>query len=393
LIFPISSESGAVLAFGGRSISEAEPKYLNSPDTPIYKKGQHLFGFHLAKSHIREKNQAILVEGYFDMVTLFQHGVRHVVASLGTALTEQQIYLLKRFAENIYFFYDNDEAGVSATLKGIDRMFEQNINPWILKYDGAKDPDQFIREQGKKALVASLDRASDGVRFILNDVAGKYPLHIPEKKRRAIEIVKISLEKFDDPIVRDGYQRLAADFFNIDPGIIKATLGSGGTLQSDKEGLMITPAEKDFIASILAMPEFIAEIRKLFDDEILAVLVSKNIIRAIFRNFDAKSNEIDFQKVAEKLNEAEKIRFNIIFSGLSEVGAEKKDLIEKIESSFLSFQNVLNNRRIKDINRDIRVASRDGNLAEVKRLMTLKDRFVREKRKHFAGGAVETSQG
>ena len=152
IIFPIFSETGTILAFGGRTIYDDAAKYLNSPDTPIYKKGHHLFGFHLSKNFMKEEKAGILVEGYLDMISLYQAGIRHVAASLGTALTEKQVHLLNRFCAAIYIFYDRDAAGETATIRNIEKMFEQNVNPRIVIIEGAKDPDEFVRSKGAKAM-------------------------------------------------------------------------------------------------------------------------------------------------------------------------------------------------------------------------------------------------
>ncbi len=183
IIFPIFSESGALIAFGGRTIFNDSNKYLNSPDTPLYKKSNHLYGFNQAKHAIREHKYSILVEGYFDVVSLYQNGVKNTVASLGTALTENQIYLLKRFSSTIYVYYDSDKAGIAAAIRAIEKMFEQNINPNIITDADAKDPDDFIRKKGLKAFNQLVDHSTDGFRFLIDQIAQEYDLKIPEKKK------------------------------------------------------------------------------------------------------------------------------------------------------------------------------------------------------------------
>ncbi|MCP4216855.1 MAG: DNA primase [bacterium] len=169
IMFPIFSESGSLIAFGGRTIFEDQNKYLNSPDTPLYKKSNHLYGFNVSKDSIRKEKSAILVEGYFDMVSLYQHGVQNAAASLGTALTESQVYLLKRFADDIYIYYDSDKAGINAAVRAMEKMFAQNINPRVITSDAAKDPDDFIKENGLQAFYTLLGNSLDGFRFLLHE--------------------------------------------------------------------------------------------------------------------------------------------------------------------------------------------------------------------------------
>lgn len=392
IVFPIFSESGAVIAFGGRTIFDEPSKYLNSPDTPLFKKGSHLYGFHLAKDEIRKTNQVILVEGYFDMISLFQSGIKNTVASLGTALTEKQINLIKRFAEDIYIFYDRDAAGISATMRGIEKMFQQNITPHIMGTESSKDPDDFIRGKGGNGFRELMDQATPAFKFILERISRDYPLDIPEKKAKALQQVSGFLEKIDNPVVRDGYTLLTADYFKIDPKLIIRYNQSKPPEDLGKQPLLIKTDEKEFIESILLEPGFIKEIKSLFTEEILSVLSSKNIITAIFKCHDEKSNQIEFGKIASELSDPEKARLNRIFFSIENAKKDRNKLAEIIEASFLSFQNTLNERKVIELNQAIRVAERDGDFNKVNQLMTLKNQFVRKRHKFSGGKAFETRQ-
>jgi len=391
VIFPIYSESGSIIAFGGRSLSNEGNKYLNSPDTPLFKKGKHLYGFHLAKNAIREKKETILVEGYFDMISLYQNGIQTAVASLGTALTDVQINVLKRFADKIYMFYDTDNAGVEATVRGIEKMFEMNINPHIIGTENAKDPDDFIRENGHEAFMKLMARSVTGFKFVLNKISRDYPLDIPEKKRDALEEAKTFLSKLEDPLIRDGYRILAADFFKVDPSALILEKRESPSFSQIVSPLMVRIDEKEFIECILVAPEFIQEIEELFTDEIMSVLSSKNIIRSVFNNYNAETNEFNFDKISEEINEAERARFSHIFMSKEDVSLDKSQIAEKIEASFLSFQNTFNEKKINQLNQDIRIAERDDNIERVTQLMKRKTKYIREKRKLNGGNTVETT--
>ena len=391
VIFPISSESGSVIAFGGRSLSNEGSKYLNSPDTPLFKKGKHLYGFHLAKNAIREKKETILVEGYFDMISLFQNGIQNAVASLGTALTDVQINLIKRFADKIFMFYDTDTAGVEATVRGIEKMFQQNVNPLIIGTGNAKDPDDFIRENGHDAFKELMGRSISGFKFVLNKISNDYPLEIPERKRDALEEAKIFLSKLEDPMIRDEYRTMTADFFKVDPSVlILEKVGKRSSKQSSLP-LMIRIDEKEFIECILTAPTFIQEIKELFTDEIMSVLSSKNIIRSVFNNYNTETHEFNFQKISQEINDSERARFNHIFVSKEDLNLDRDQLAEKIETSFLSFQNTLNEKKINQLNQEIRIAERADNIDRVTQLMMLKNQFVRKKRKYNGGNTVETT--
>jgi DNA primase len=379
IIFPIRSESGALIAFGGRTIFDEPSKYLNSPDNPVYKKSNHLFGFDHSKQSIRKEKAVILVEGYFDMISLYQHGITNVAASLGTALTENQIYLLRRFADDIYIYYDSDKAGVAAAVRGIEKMFEQDINPKIIMLRDAKDPDDFIREKGLKAFNNELARAANGFRFLLNRIDADFPDwdRLPERKKTAVEKIKNSLDKINDHIIMDGYKELAADYFRINIDELKLK-DKRNTIQNNvSKVLTITLAEKIFLESILQMPVFIKSIKDLFTDKLLSVLASGNIIRLIFQNFDQGKNQIDCHRAAAAMTIPEKSAFRRIFETVKDSENNKEELWKRVESGFLELQAILNKQDTQKINQDIKIAERENNFEEVKRLTAKKYKFIK----------------
>ena len=149
LIFPVFDAQGKPIAFGGRTLDpEGEPKYMNSPETPAYTKGRHLYGLHLTRDEIRRQEFAILVEGYLDLIVPYQHGVRNVVASLGTALTSDQVKLIGRFARKVLVNYDGDRAGVQAAKRAIETILAEDIEVKVLVLPDNADPDDFIRKHG-----------------------------------------------------------------------------------------------------------------------------------------------------------------------------------------------------------------------------------------------------
>ncbi len=396
IIFPIFSESGALVAFGGRTIFDEPNKYLNSPDTPLYKKSKHLYGFNIAKKDIREKKDSILVEGYFDMVSLYQNGVKNAVASLGTALTESQIYLLKRFSDTIYICYDSDKAGITAAVRGIEKMFEQNINPRIVSTTEAKDPDDFIREKGLKAFLELQAQSPGGFKFLLDNIARKYDLKIPERKKQAVDSMMGFVDKFSDPIVRGEYVRMAADFFKVDEKLLKSNNKERKNDRTGEpvKGLEITPAERIFLQSVFTLPELMAEIKGLFDEKLLSVLASRNIIRLLLENYNPASQSIDNTTgISEQLSDAERVEFRNIFEsgGHGKNGIDRADLEQKVETAVLKFVDLKNKLETRQIDQQIKIAERENNVNEVLRLMKEKNQFIKKKYSKAAntGGTVE----
>lgn len=152
LMFPIFDYLCRIVAFGGRVMDDSLPKYINSPETPIYTKGRHLYGFHIAKSS--KEKQLIIVEGYMDAISMHQAGVTNAVASLGTALTEQQALLARKHSENVIIAYDSDAAGQAATLRGMEILAKKGCKVSVLRVPDGKDPDEFIRKNGAERFLA-----------------------------------------------------------------------------------------------------------------------------------------------------------------------------------------------------------------------------------------------
>ncbi len=157
LMFPIFDAMGRIIAFGGRVLDDSQPKYINSPETPLYTKGRHLFALNVAKSS--KKDQMVIVEGYMDAIALHQAGVDNAVASLGTALTENQAQLLRKYTEQVVIAYDADAAGQAATLRSLETLTRHGLKVTVLQVPDAKDPDEYIRLHGPERFHALIDKA------------------------------------------------------------------------------------------------------------------------------------------------------------------------------------------------------------------------------------------
>lgn len=387
IIFPIFSESGSLIAFGGRTVINDKMKYLNSPETPLYNKGKNLYGFNITKQFIREEKSSILVEGYFDVISLYQHGVKNVVASLGTALTQSQIHLLRRLSENIYIGYDNDEAGINATVRGIERMFEQNVNPWIISLSGEKDPDDFIIKNGKDLFLDILKESKDGFKFLLTFFAKKYNINIPEKKRDAVREITIFLNRFEDQIVRNGYTTIASDFFNVPEKEFKHDAGVKNEKEFAEKGLELFASEKIFLHTIIKNPAFIEVVEPLFEDKLYSVLNSGNIIKEIFKNNSAE-HAINYNSLYNNLSPAERLALRTVFDMKDDKDIRIEDIEERLESSIVSFFRILNDTEISEIGKKLKRAERENNIEEVKKLIALKNKYTKHKYKVSLGGNI-----
>lgn len=188
LIFPVFDAQGKPIAFGGRTLDpDGEPKYLNSPETSAYTKGRHLYGLHLTRDEIRRQGFAILVEGYLDLIVPYQFGVRNVVASLGTALTPEQVKLVGRFARKVVVNYDGDRAGVQAAKRAIETILAEDIEVKVLVLPDNADPDDFIRKNGVTEYQQRRGAAQPHIQFVIDQAVRDRSLHNPADKAGAVE--------------------------------------------------------------------------------------------------------------------------------------------------------------------------------------------------------------
>lgn len=211
VMFPITDISGRVIGFGGRIMQGNAPKYKNSAETELFSKRKVLFGIALAKEAIRTKNQAILVEGYMDVIMPHQVGVKNVVAPLGTALTDEQCAVLRQQAEQVIVAFDADTAGQMATLRGLEKLYDTGCDVRILRIPDGKDPDEFIRAHGVEAFQRCLDEALPLVEFKLRLAMSRNAGNTPETKARAVEAIARVLADLKNDVLREEYVHSVAN--------------------------------------------------------------------------------------------------------------------------------------------------------------------------------------
>lgn len=234
IMFPVLDVNGRPVAFGARSIDpKDEPKYLNSPETPAYIKGEHLYGLFQAKDEIRKKKFAILVEGYLDLIALVQFGVPNVAASLGTAFTDAQAKLLHRFTDRVVINYDGDTAGIKAARRAIEHLLPQDFDVKVLVLPDGKDPDDFIREHGKTEYDKARGKAAPYLRFALDASTKDRNLSNARQKAEAIEDLLPVIAAIRNNIQRRESFDQAMTFFHIeDAGLKRELWDSLAKLQS-----------------------------------------------------------------------------------------------------------------------------------------------------------------
>ena len=360
IIFPIINTRGKVIGFGGRAIGDEVPKYLNSSESIIFKKKDNLYALNLAKNEISKKNQAILVEGYMDALSLHQHGIENAVATLGTALTSGQAKLLKRYADEVILAYDSDEAGQAATLRGIDILQEAGLNGKVLILPEGKDPDEYIRKNGRESFEKQLKMSIFFMEYKMNRIKSKYDMNTTEGSIRFLEEISKELSKIDSPVKQDTYIQQIAKQTKIPASSIQREVdqkhvGQQIVLQPLKEKQKETPLYrkgssvcKNLIRLMLSNGEYVSKTNALtqvsdyLESTEYAFLYQK--IKLLYK----EDTEIDIGLLKENLDEHESLLLeDVMRSILPDVDEEKAFIqcVEKIEVERLSHRR----REILDI--------------------------------------------
>jgi len=223
IIFPIANESGKIVAFGGRALGDELPKYLNSPETPIYSKSGVLYHLDRAKEALRQRDFAVLVEGYMDAIAVARAGVGNVVASCGTSLTETQVKLLARFTRRVVVNYDPDTAGQAATERSLTILLERGAHVRVLALPGGRDPDSFIKAEGAAAYSKLLSEAPEYVDYLISR-ARQMDLATAEGKLRAVNFLMPYLQRIPDRLLRSEWASRIAQQLRIEEPVLRESL-------------------------------------------------------------------------------------------------------------------------------------------------------------------------
>jgi DNA primase len=227
LIFPIRDARGQVIAFAGRVLDTSLPKYINSPESPLYHKSSVLFGLDMALPSIRTGNSVIIVEGYFDHLALFRAGVQNVVATCGTALTGTHAGLIKRHAERVYTLFDSDSAGKKATIRSMELFLEQRIPAYVISLPAGDDPDSFLATHTSEEFEALRDKARPAFEYFVRSLLVETPPDSVDNKVRVIDDIVPRFRKIADSVERDLYEKEICRLMGITAHAFRKRMGGG----------------------------------------------------------------------------------------------------------------------------------------------------------------------
>ena len=302
LMFPICDVRGRVIAFGGRVLDDSKPKYINSPENVIYSKGRHLFGLNVAKKYATK--QLLIVEGYMDVISLHQRGVKNVVGALGTALTQQQGFLLRKNAEQVILSFDSDEAGQTAKLRAIDVLQSMGLDLRVLQMEGAKDPDEYIIKYGNARFKNVVDRAISVLEFKIKILKNKLNLdNVNDKIKFLNEIAKL-LSNIDNTMEREIYIEKISDTYQISKEAIYAEVNKLSYAKNQSEKIL--DKKKTVVVHRKQELSQVSQTLRKRENMILSILLTGNMdlyqVIKINVNCDEFKDELN-KKIAKKLYE------------------------------------------------------------------------------------------
>jgi len=384
LMFPVFDPQGRPIAFGARTLKNEDAKYINSPETAAYVKGRNLFGLNLTKDEIRRAGFAILVEGYLDLMVPYQFGIRNIAASLGTALTSDQVRLLTRFARKVVVNYDGDRAGVQAAKKSIEILLAEDIEVKVLVLPENTDPDEFIRKFGEAEYQQRRAKAQPHIQFVIENALRDRSLHRPAEKAEAVEEVLPYIRAVKNRIQKREYFDLAMNQLQINDVALRRELwyslrapthvaGSAGEKILRRTGVKPTVAEQQLLALLLANEDLRQEILPSLQKADYEDLATATIFTALIE-LDVEGLELNFESLTEKTMgdaTAQELLPMLLMQSITddESASDSRLTVERCLDA-LHLVNI--DRRIRELSSEIAAAERDGDEKKAMELITEK---------------------
>ncbi|MDB5813154.1 MAG: primase [Rhodocyclales bacterium] len=377
VMFPIHDQRGNIIGFGGRVLGQGEPKYLNSPETPLFEKGRELYGLHQARQSIRESNTVVVTEGYMDVVALAQFGFGAAVATLGTATTATHIQKLFRQAERVVFCFDGDKAGRKAARRALEASIEHLADDRAVRFlflPAEHDPDSYIREEGLVAFQRALNEATPLTDFLLRELRGDLDLSTAEGRARLVFEAKDWVPRMSAPILRAQTVRSLADLAEMDVAEVERALGmepgtKGRPAPRRLERQRVVTATRQLLRLLSARPELCLQV----PDDIVLFLP------------DETEREV-LQLLCERARSGAVISLTAMFESQSDAGlrnliadllttADEEHVSEEDASEVLS--DTLRALRLQAVKREIETLNKGGLNAD--EILKLKALFTQKK--------------
>jgi len=397
IMFPVLDINGDPVAFGARTLGKGEPKYLNSPETPAYVKGEHLYGLFQNRDEIKRTKYGILVEGYLDLIALYQFGVRNCVASLGTAFTEAQAKLLGRFARRVAVNYDGDSAGIKAARRAIETLLAADFEIKVLVLPGGKDPDDFIRSEGFEAYKDQhKNHALPYLQFVLENSVRERNLASARQKAEAIEDVIPVIIAVRNPIQKRESFDQAMNFLRVDDSLLKNDLwktvkaGRGYEADTVRQQVVravqakVTVAEQKFLELVVHDAELRQKIMPQLEPTDFEALATAPIFDALIA-LDRGSGDVSIDSILEHAGDDPVSGDLVPLIWMAEPPRAEGEAIDEVlaaaENCIASLRTMAIDSRILEISHELAVAEQRSKPDEVNRLVGEQIELARMKRK------------
>jgi len=384
IMFPVLDVNGDPVAFGARAMGDDQPKYLNSPETPAYVKGQHLYGLFQSKEAIRLKKFAILVEGYLDLIALYQFGVTNVAASLGTAFTPEQSKLLSRFTKKIVINYDGDSAGIKAARRAIEELLPQDFEVKVLVLPNGQDPDDFIRANGFDKYNEVRGRAASFLNFAFDASMRDRSMANPRQKAEAIEEVMPVLSAIKNPIQKRQSFDDSMTFFRMDDDGIKRDLWRAvkDTNQTAPETIRqqvkrvtqakMTVAEQHLLELLVHDAELREKTLPLLEETDFDNLATASVFRALFE-IQQQQIDLDLGALLELIGDDEIATDFVPLLMMGEAKREAGEVLDAVfhdaENCIFSLRSMAIQNRLHEVSQELLAAEQTGNSEVVTHLV------------------------
>ncbi len=382
IIYPIFDIRQRVLGFGGRVLDDSLPKYINSPETAVYKKGETLYGLNFSREAIREKGFTIIVEGYMDLISLFQAGFSNIVAALGTALTGEQVRLIKRFSPSVVVVYDGDKAGELAALRGLELLLEAGLDIKLVALPKGLDPDSFVRLKGRDGFASMLKEAKNIFEYKLQLLLRQYDIANLEEKLKVVKEMLPTISRVENAVLRGEYvkqlaARLSVSEENIRIELKKIIQPAGGRPLIKEEPRAadavlvfssIREAEATLLKLMLKERSYIKQVKERLGKD---AFINPQIRKAIdlLYTIDEEGRSIEPSKIVSHLsdNPTNRVVTRLLLeedfgSGYEDSGLVFDDCVKKLKED--------NRRRMcQQIKEEIHTAQEKGNAGRVEELL------------------------
>lgn len=374
VIFPIFDAQGRSVAFGGRTLGDDKPKYLNSPETAVYTKGNHLYGLFHARDAIRRSGFAILVEGYLDVLIPAQEGVENLVASLGTALTEAQARLLRRYMSKpqVIVNYDPDAAGQTATTRSFETLLAQGFKINVLQLPGGLDPDEFVRERGVAAYRELLPTTVPYLDYVVDRAVAAHDVTRPSGKADALNEVLPFIAQIENQLERVEYARRAAERINVDEDMLRKELRAAAIRRDPKidrdrvePRAALTDVESRFLVVLFGDSQVRSSILPEVEDADIEGLASEPIFRALIEAYRS-GNSIGYADISDTLSDTAKQDLaSLVSVELSDIAAAwngtfEESLASEARSCLAQLRRSRFQKELDALQKAIRQAESDG---------------------------------